>query len=74
MESKSDIGVIGLAVMGANLALNMERNGFQVSVYNHTPERTRKFMEHEGKIRISLTHTLPSSWWTLWKDPGKYSL
>lgn len=33
-EQLSDIGLIGLAVMGENLALNMERNGFQVSVYN----------------------------------------
>lgn len=32
--NKSDIGLIGLAVMGENLALNMERNGFHVSVYN----------------------------------------
>lgn len=31
---KSDIGLIGLAVMGENLALNMESKGFQVSVYN----------------------------------------
>ena len=34
MNKKSDIGLIGLAVMGENLALNMERNGSQVSVYN----------------------------------------
>ena len=33
-DKKSDIGLIGLAVMGENLALNMERNGSQVSVYN----------------------------------------
>lgn len=33
---KSDIGLIGLAVMGENLALNMERHGWQVSVYNRT--------------------------------------
>lgn len=32
--SKTNIGLIGLAVMGENLALNMERNGFRVSVYN----------------------------------------
>lgn len=32
--NKTDIGLIGLAVMGENLALNMERNGFNVSVYN----------------------------------------
>ena len=34
MNKRSDIGLIGLAVMGENLALNMERNGSQVSVYN----------------------------------------
>ena len=34
MKKYSDIGLIGLAVMGENLALNMERNGFVVSVYN----------------------------------------
>lgn len=33
-QKKSNIGLIGLAVMGENLALNMERNGFKVSVYN----------------------------------------
>jgi 6-phosphogluconate dehydrogenase len=33
---KSDIGLIGLAVMGENLALNMEKQGWQVSVYNRT--------------------------------------
>ena len=36
MEKKADIGMIGLAVMGENLALNMERNGFIVAVYNRT--------------------------------------
>lgn len=34
MKEYSDIGLIGLAVMGENLAMNMERNGFTVSVYN----------------------------------------
>lgn len=34
MSKKTDIGLIGLAVMGENLALNMERNGYYVSVYN----------------------------------------
>ncbi|MEG0947780.1 MAG: decarboxylating NADP(+)-dependent phosphogluconate dehydrogenase [Bacteroidales bacterium] len=49
MERKSDIGLVGLAVMGENLALNMERNGYRVSVYNHHPEKTEHFMENEGK-------------------------
>ncbi len=36
MKKLSDIGMIGLAVMGENLALNMESKGFRVSVYNRT--------------------------------------
>lgn len=33
---KADIGLVGLAVMGENLVLNMERHGFTVAVYNRT--------------------------------------
>ena len=36
MKDKADIGMIGLAVMGENLALNMEDKGFTVAVYNRT--------------------------------------
>src|SRR5262245_32242397 len=39
------IGVLGLGVMGENLALNFERNGFPVAVYNRTEARTRAFLE-----------------------------
>ena len=42
---KSDIGVIGLAVMGENLVLNMESKGFHVSVYNRTLSVTDHFTE-----------------------------
>ena len=38
--SKQDIGVIGLAVMGKNLALNIESRGYSVSVYNRSREKT----------------------------------
>lgn len=38
-----DIGLIGLAVMGQNLVLNMERRGSRVAVYNRTSSRTRDF-------------------------------
>ncbi len=38
-------GVIGLAVMGENLALNVERNGFPIAVYNRTADKTDKFMQ-----------------------------
>jgi 6-phosphogluconate dehydrogenase len=41
---QADIGLIGLAVMGENLALNMESRGFSVAVYNRTAEKTRAFM------------------------------
>ncbi len=47
---KCDIGLIGLAVMGQNLVLNMERNGYCVAVYNRTTETMREFVaEHPGK-------------------------
>ncbi len=42
---KADIGLIGLAVMGENLALNMESKGFTVAVYNRTAEKLVRFME-----------------------------
>ena len=42
---QADIGLIGLAVMGENLVLNIESRGFSVAVYNRTPDRTRNFME-----------------------------
>ena len=45
----ANIGLIGLAVMGENLALNMESKGFRVAVYNRTPERMRRFMEGRAK-------------------------
>ncbi len=49
MSAISDIGVIGLAVMGENLALNMERNGFPTSVFNRTTSRVDEFMAARGK-------------------------
>jgi 6-phosphogluconate dehydrogenase len=42
--SKQSFGLIGLAVMGENLALNVERNGFSISVYNRSREKTDTFM------------------------------
>jgi len=43
-KTHSDIGLIGLAVMGQNLALNIADHGFQISVYNRTTEKTDKFV------------------------------
>jgi len=44
-----DIGVIGLAVMGENLVLNMESKGFTVAVYNRTTAVTEKFVQGRAK-------------------------
>lgn len=48
--AKQQIGVFGLAVMGKNLALNIESRGYSVAVYNRDEEKTRKMLEEaEGK-------------------------
>ena len=45
MNKFSDIGLIGLAVMGENLVLNMESKGFRVSVYNRTVQKVDDFLK-----------------------------
>ncbi|MBQ4054129.1 MAG: NADP-dependent phosphogluconate dehydrogenase, partial [Clostridia bacterium] len=56
---KSDIGLIGLAVMGENLVMNMESKGFTVSVYNRTTEKVKNFVEGRAKGKnIVGTYTL----------------
>ncbi|MBM4764664.1 NADP-dependent phosphogluconate dehydrogenase [Bacillus sp. B15-48] len=47
--TKQQIGVIGLAVMGKNLALNIESRGYTVSVYNRSADKTELFIENEAK-------------------------
>ena len=47
--NQCDIGLIGLAVMGENLVLNMESKGFSVAVFNRTPEVTDKFAAGKAK-------------------------
>ena len=42
---KADIALIGLAVMGENLVMNMESKGFTVAVYNRTTEKVKHFVE-----------------------------
>ena len=44
----AQIGVVGLAVMGSNLARNFARNGHTVAVYNRSTEKTRNFMPNHG--------------------------
>jgi 6-phosphogluconate dehydrogenase len=46
--SKADIGLIGLAVMGENLVLNMESHGFTVAVFNRTTSKVDEFVNGRG--------------------------
>ncbi|WML45935.1 NADP-dependent phosphogluconate dehydrogenase [Neobacillus sp. PS3-40] len=46
--SKQQIGVIGLAVMGKNLALNIESRGYSVSVFNRSYDKTEDFLKNEA--------------------------
>jgi 6-phosphogluconate dehydrogenase len=56
---KQDIGLIGLAVMGENLVLNMERNGFSVAVYNYTTSEVDDFINGRAKGKhIKGCHTV----------------
>lgn len=51
-KSKSDFGLIGLAVMGQNLVLNVESRGFQVSVFNRTASVTEQFVADNPEKKL----------------------
>lgn len=51
MTRFADIGLIGMAVMGENLMLNMESRGFTVACYNRTTDKVDRFMNGRGKGR-----------------------
>ena len=56
---KQQIGVIGLAVMGKNLALNIESRGYHVAVYNRTAARTKNFLNEEASGKnFKATHSI----------------
>ncbi len=74
MEQKADIGLVGLAVMGENLILNMESKGFTVAVYNRTVEKVDKFINGRGSNKnIIGTHSIQEFIDTL-KFPRKVML
>jgi len=59
IEKKYDIGLIGLAVMGQNLVLNMESKGYSVAVYNRTSTKTEEFASKRAQNKvIKPTYTL----------------
>ena len=52
MEQLANIGMIGLGVMGQNLALNIERNGYAVAVWDREPAVRERFLANTGGKRI----------------------
>lgn len=67
---KADIGLIGLAVMGENLVMNMESKGITVAVFNRTTSKITNFVEGRAKGKISSGHTALQNWRMLWKSPA----
>jgi len=56
---QADVGLIGLAVMGQNLALNIQRNGYKISVYNRTNSKTEQFIKNnEDKANLNPSYSL----------------
>jgi 6-phosphogluconate dehydrogenase len=73
-EGKADIGLVGLAVMGENLVLNMESRGFTVAVYNRTVEKVDNFIQGRARgKKIVGTHSIHELVGTL-KTPRKVML
>src|SRR5438876_7835381 len=59
MEPKADIALIGLAVMGQNLILNMNDHGFTVVAYNRTVSKVDEFLAKEAKgTSVVAAHSL----------------
>ncbi|WNF21622.1 NADP-dependent phosphogluconate dehydrogenase [Mesobacillus jeotgali] len=56
--SKQQIGVIGLAVMGKNLAMNIESRGYSVSVYNRSREKTDEMLEETKGKKVVGTYSI----------------
>src|SRR6202142_1668965 len=60
MEPQADLALIGLAVMGQNLILNMNDHGFTVVVYNRTVEKVDHFLANEARgTRVLGAHSIP---------------
>ena len=71
---KYKIGVVGLGVMGRNLALNMERNGFPVAGYDLDLAKTRTFVEEEGAGRTLLGVDTPQAMMAALEKPRRVLL
>ena len=68
---KADIGLIGLAVMGENLVLNMESKGFAVAVYNRTTSKVDDFIGGRGLGKKIIGAHSPAELASLLASPRK---
>jgi len=68
------IGMVGLGVMGKNLAINMERNGFPVAGYDLDPAKTRAFVEGEGRGRQLMGVDSPEALMAVLEKPRRILL
>src|SRR5512141_379173 len=61
MQKEScDIGLIGLAVMGQNLVLNMNDHGYKVAVFNRTVSKVDDFIQNEAAgTQVAGAHSIP---------------
>lgn len=69
--TKADIGLVGLAVMGENLVLNMEGKGFTVAVYNRTTSKVDAFLAGRGKGKRIIGVRSPAELAAALKPPRK---
>src|ERR1700722_9228289 len=67
----ADIGLIGLAVMGENLVLNMESHGFTVAVFNRTTSRVEEFVAGRAKGKKIVGTRSPQELVAALKSPRK---
>src|ERR1700720_4686576 len=59
-QATCDIGLIGLAVMGQNLVLNMNDHGYRVAVFNRTVSKVDDFINNEAAgTQVTGTHSIP---------------
>ena len=67
----ADIGLVGLAVMGENLVLNMESRGYTVAVYNRSTDKVEKFVSGRGKGKKFVGASSPQEFVASIKRPRK---
>ncbi len=69
---QADIALIGLAVMGQNLILNMNDHGFTVVAYNRTVEKVDHFLANEAKgTKVIGAHSHRRKWFRKLKKPRR---